>query len=68
MKIAFRIECPHCHWGMEWKDNYVNQGWISLTCNHCKEESFTKIDIPIVNVKTQSEPPEEPIAGQFNKA
>lgn len=58
MKIAFRIECPHCRWGIEWKDNYVNQGWVALTCHHCKKESFTKIYIPIVNVETQIEPPD----------
>ena len=37
MKIAFRIECPFCKWGFPWSDNYVNVGWIEVTCNHCGE-------------------------------
>lgn len=62
MKIAFRIECPHCKWGVEWRNDYVNQGWISLTCSHCTEEFFTKIHIPVVSVEIQKEKPEAPVA------
>ena len=50
MKISFRIECPSCHWGHEWRDEYINMGWIALKCSHCDSRFFTKISIPTVDV------------------
>lgn len=67
MKIAFRIECPHCTWGYEWRNDFVNQGWLALTCKHCEQEFFAKVSIPTVSVETKSNQPEAPISGQFNK-
>lgn len=61
MKVAFRIECPHCKWGFEWSDHYVNQGWISLNCEHCSKGFYTKITIPMVQVETQIEDPVAPV-------
>lgn len=58
MKIAFRLECPHCNWGHEWSNNYVNMGWLELYCSHCGKHFFTKISIPAVNVETQTTLPE----------
>lgn len=58
MKIAFRIECPHCKWGVQWSNDYVNQGWLRLTCSHCAEFFYTKISIPTVEVQTAKELPE----------
>lgn len=58
MKIAFRIECPHCKWGYEWRDSYVNQGWLEAECAHCGENFFFKISIPTVDVQTSPGLPE----------
>ncbi len=58
MKLAFRIECPRCHYGYEWRDAYVNQGWLELRCNHCDEMFYTKINIPTVSVETSAERPD----------
>jgi hypothetical protein len=57
MKIAFRIECPHCHWGSPWSDNYVNMGWVKLRCGHCDEEFYTKITINNVDIAISKELP-----------
>ena len=61
MKIAFRIECPHCRWGFPWNDTYVNQGWLKVACNHCESEFWTKITLNEVKVEIKKEPPEEPV-------
>jgi len=61
MKIAFRLECPHCKWGHEWRDQYVNQGWIKLECGHCEKEFFAKIHIPVVQVETSATTPDAPV-------
>ena len=58
MKILFRLECPFCHWGHEWRDDYVNMGWLKLQCAHCGEKFFTKIAIPSVKVSTCKSLPE----------
>lgn len=58
MKIAFRIECPHCRWGHEWHDDYVNQGWLQMRCGHCGETFVARIDIPTVNIEINKELPE----------
>jgi hypothetical protein len=55
MKIAFRIECPHCHWGSPWSDNDVNQGWVLLRCQHCDKEFYNKITIPEVKIEIAKE-------------
>jgi hypothetical protein len=58
VKLTFRIECPHCNWGVEFRDSYVNQGWLRLHCNHCDKEFFNKITVTGVKVETQKELPE----------
>jgi hypothetical protein len=56
--IAFRIECPHCKWGVPWKDKYVNMGWREIVCNHCHNIFYTKITIDNIRVETQPTRPE----------
>jgi hypothetical protein len=58
MKIAFRLECPSCKWGHEWRQEYVNMGWLELYCSHCDKNFFAKISIPTVNVETAVDLPE----------
>ena len=53
MKISFRIDCPHCHWGYPWSDRYVNTGWLILRCGHCNDTFCLKINIPVVQVETE---------------
>lgn len=62
MKIAFRLECPACHWGHEWRDDYVNQGWLELVCSHCEKSFFVKITIPSIAVEVCLDRPEAPVA------
>ena len=57
MKIALRLECPHCKWGVPWHDSFVNMGWIEMSCAHCDETFFTKITITGFNVETSKELP-----------
>ena len=59
MKINFRIECPYCGAGHKWRDGYINQGWVELTCHKCENHFHTKITIPIVKVETEKECPVE---------
>ena len=66
MKVAFRIECPICHWGNKWRDDYVNMGWIGIVCSHCQEKFYTKVKISGLNVETAKEPPELPVADMPN--
>ena len=61
MKLAFRIECPHCKWGYPWSDTLVNMGWVYLVCQHCNEKFYTKISIPSVNVECEKDMPNLPI-------
>lgn len=58
MMFTFRIECPKCKWGHEFRDSYVNQGWLKLCCSHCDNEFFTKITVSGVNVDTRQELPD----------
>lgn len=58
MKLAFRIECPHCGWGFPWSDAYVNQGWLMKPCAHCYELFCFKISIPTINIEISKEPVE----------
>ena len=58
MKITFRIECPHCHWGHPFRDGYVNMGWLEVECTHCGERFFTKVTVTGVNVETEKALPE----------
>ena len=53
MKIAFRLECPFCKWGHEWRDEYVNMGWVSLICFHCGKKFYSKISIPSIDVSIE---------------
>jgi hypothetical protein len=55
MKLAFRIECPHCKWGVEFRDSYVNQGWLELECYHCDNAFFTKVSVPEVKIEIEKE-------------
>lgn len=58
MKIAFRIECPHCKWGFTWRDKYVNVGWLQQRCSRCENNFYTKITIPSVTIESLKELPE----------
>lgn len=60
MRIAFRIECPHCSWGFPWSDNYVNQGWLEHECTHCGRTFYNKITIPTINIEMVKEHPSAP--------
>lgn len=55
MKLPFRIECPHCNWGHEWRNDYVNQGWLKMRCSHCEETFVTKIIVNLVDVEVKKE-------------
>ncbi len=57
MKISFRIECPYCHWGHIWSDNFVNMGWLGLKCAHCESDFFTKIEVTGVSIQTNTKLP-----------
>jgi len=59
MLLTFRIECPKCKWGVEFKDRYANAGWLTLRCHHCDNEFYTKITISGVKVETCQELPED---------
>ena len=59
MKITFRLECPHCKWGHEWRNDFVNMGWLELFCNHCDKSFFAKISIPEVKVETSPNIPDD---------
>lgn len=50
MQVTFRIECPKCHWGHEFKDSYINMGYLKGKCQHCGNEFFWKIDVTGINV------------------
>ena len=58
MKLVFRIECPYCHWGIEFKNSYINQGWVRVKCDHCGEQSYTKIAVTGIKIETEKELPE----------
>jgi acyl carrier protein len=58
MQINFRIECPHCHWGVGYKDSYVNKGFLKIKCDHCKKVLFFKITVMGVLVEVSKELPE----------
>jgi hypothetical protein len=45
MEISFRIECPKCHWGFEFQNFYINQGYLKGKCNHCRNEFFFKVTV-----------------------
>ena len=51
MQINFRIECPHCHWGVGYKDSYINKGFLKIKCDHCKKVLFFKITVMGVQVE-----------------
>lgn len=57
MQLAFRIECPACKWGQEFRNSYINKGWLQLTCRHCNKTFFTKVTITGVKIETQPEQP-----------
>ena len=59
MKILFRIECPLCKWGHEWRDDYVNMGWLKLRCAHCGEEFYVKVTIPSVDISISKKLPKD---------
>lgn len=61
MTVAFRIECPHCKWGVPWSDRYVNQGWLRLSCGHCDRPLFAKVSVPTVDVQVRADEPEQPV-------
>ena len=58
MMLTFRIECPKCGWGHEFRDSYINRGWLELCCSHCENEFFAKVTVSGVNVDVQQKLPE----------
>jgi superfamily II DNA helicase RecQ len=61
VKFAFRIECPVCKWGHEFRDSYVNMGFLKGKCSHCESDFFFKITVTGVAVETLKElPPDVP--------
>ena len=58
MQINFRVECPHCHWGVKYRDSYVNKGFLKIKCDHCKKVLFFKITVMGVLVEVSKELPE----------
>lgn len=54
-KLLFRIECPHCGWGYKWNDDYINAGWIKLTCKHCGKTFHTKITVTGININIKKD-------------
>lgn len=50
MQMTFRIECPKCHWGHEFKDQYINMGFLKGRCDHCKNDFFFKVAVSGVQV------------------
>jgi hypothetical protein len=58
MQATFRIECPKCLWGHEFKDSYINMGFLKGKCQHCGNEFFFKITVAGVNVEVSQELPE----------
>ena len=57
--MTFRIECPKCHWGYEFKDSFINKGFLKGKCQHCENEFFFKITVTGVNVEVTQELPED---------
>ena len=56
--LNFRLECPKCKWGHEFRDSYVNQGWIKLHCTHCENEFWTKIAVTGIKIEIEQDLPE----------
>ena len=56
---------PYLSLGQEWRDSYVNQGWLALACHHCGKKFYTKISIPTIDVQVQLEDPEAPVGPAF---
>ena len=59
MQLAFRIECPHCHWGYEWKNENVNMGFLKANCKHCGKSFVFKLTITGVKVEFEPELPKD---------
>ena len=60
MQMTFRIECPNCNWGHEFKNSYINQGYLKTRCQHCKELFFFKIIVGNVHIDVTHLPPDVP--------
>jgi len=50
MQTTFRIECPKCHWGHEFKDSYINMGFLKGKCSHCGNDFFFKVAVSGIQV------------------
>ena len=57
--MTFRIECPRCHWGHEFRDSYINKGFLKGVCQHCGNIFFFKITVMGVDVQICQELPKE---------
>jgi len=55
MKLTFRVECPHCHWGYAMTESDINKGFIKAQCSHCQNTFFFKISVTGVNIEVQKE-------------
>jgi hypothetical protein len=56
--MTFRIECPQCHWGHEFKDSYINDGFLKGKCAHCGNEFFFKITVSGIQIDVSQTFPE----------
>lgn len=59
MKMIFRLECPHCKWGQEMRDSYINQGWLEGKCLHCSKAFFFKATVTGVSLESVAELPQD---------
>jgi hypothetical protein len=59
MQMTFRLECPKCHWGHEFRDSYINKGFLKGVCQHCGNTFFFKVTVMGVDVQVCQEPPKD---------
>jgi hypothetical protein len=57
--MTFRIECPKCHWGHEFRDSYINKGFLKGACDHCENVFFFKVSVTGVDVQVCQELPND---------
>jgi hypothetical protein len=58
MQMAFRMDCPKCHWGHDVRASYINQGFLYGKCQHCGNKFYFKINVTGVNIEIEQELPE----------
>ena len=58
MKMTFRLECPQCHWGHEFSNDYINMGYLKGKCAHCENEFYFKVTVMGVNIEISQNLPD----------